>query len=669
MIDANRQAFQEEARELLAELESALLALDDRPSDMDLIQRTFRALHTIKGSGSMFGFDEMSRFTHQVETAFDHVREGRLAVTPDLVNITLAAGDQIRSMLEGSEANENSGEPQDILEKLARLVPPAAISDHVAARVSSPAMQRKWRISYRPAPAIFLHGTNPLLLLRELREFGRLEVAINTTALPDIRQMDPESCYLEWDLTLETTKGLDDIRGVFIFCEDDCELTIEDLSAQPASGSSESTAAKKADLTREPWTLGSWERRRDPYSIGGEKVSIRVSTEKVDSLINYVGELVVVQARLSQIASNSNTGELRLVAEEVERLTSGLRDHAMSMRMFPLKNTFERFRRLVHDLTSDLHKEVEFTTGGADTELDKTVIDQLNDPLLHLIRNSMDHGIEAPEVRAAAGKPRVGRIHLSAAYSGANVLIAVSDDGCGLDREAIRGRAIEKGMISPDAQLTESEVFGLILAPGFSTSKQVTDLSGRGVGMDVVRRSVESLHGLLEITSAPGEGTTVTLRLPLTLAIIDGLLVRVDAAHFVVPLASVLECVELTAEDVSGAHGKCLANVRGELVPYIRLRECFRVPGRRPEIEQIMIVETSDGRHGLAVDEVLGDHQTVIKNLGRVYRHVQVVSGATILGDGTVALILDPQRLVQQSIRAATYKLRDSSQETRALRN
>ena len=664
MIDQHRQAFLEEARELLTELESALLELDERPADMNLIQRTFRALHTIKGSGAMFGFDEMSRFTHQVESAFDHVREGRLAVTPELVNLTLAAGDQIRSMLESGENGGRSAEAQDILARFAAFVPENKATLPGAVKKSVSGTQSKFRIGFRPAPSLLLHGTNPLLLLRELGELGSLENKIGTKALPDIRQMDPESCYLEWDLLLETNKSTDDIRGVFIFCEDECDLTIEELPAPDAA-----PAAKKQDLTKEPWTLGSWERRRDPYSVGGEKVSIRVSTEKVDSLINYVGELVVVQARLSQLAASSVHSELQMVAEEVERLTAGLRDHAMSMRMFPLKNTFERFRRLVHDLTRDLGKEVEFSSDGGDTELDKTVIDQLNDPLLHLIRNSMDHGIEAPDVRLDAGKPRAGQIKLSASYSGANVVIRLCDDGRGLDRDAIHAKAIEKGMISPDAQMSESEIFGLILMPGFSTSKKVTDISGRGVGMDVVRRNVESLRGLLEISSTPGKGTTVTLRLPLTLAIIDGLLVRVGEAHFVVPLANVLECVELKDEAVRAAHGKCLANVRGDLVPYIRLREYFRVSGGRPPIEQIMIVETGDGRYGLAVDQVLGDHQTVIKNLGRVYRHVQVISGATILGDGAVALILDPQRLVQNSIRAAMNKRSQFSEAARELRN
>jgi two-component system chemotaxis sensor kinase CheA len=320
--------------------------------------------------------------------------------------------------------------------------------------------------------------------------------------------------------------------------------------------------------------------------------------------------------------------------------------------MLPIRATFEKFRRLVHDLARDLGKAVELTMEGADTELDKTVIDQLGDPLMHLIRNSMDHGIGSPELRAAHGKRPTATIHLSARHSGASVLICVSDDGNGIDAEAVRSRAIEKGLVSADAQLTETETFALIFQPGFSTAKTVTDVSGRGVGMDVVRRRVDSLRGAIDVISKPGLGTSVTLRLPLTLAIIDGLLVSVGDASFVLPLANTLECIELTRQDIARANGKHVVNVREELIPYIRLREHFDIHTEAPAIEQIMVVETEEGRFGFVVDQVLGSCQTVIKNLGRFYRHVQAVSGATILGNGKVALILDPQRLAQDALRA-----------------
>ena len=376
-------------------------------------------------------------------------------------------------------------------------------------------------------------------------------------------------------------------------------------------------------------------------------------------MINVVGELVTVQARLSEASARLDDPEIQEVAEAVERLTGELRENSMSIRMLPLKTTFERFRRLVHDLGIELDKDVELAIQGADTELDKTVIDQLNDPLVHLIRNSMDHGIETRPGRQAAGKPARATIQLSALHSGAHVLIRVTDDGRGLDVDAVRARALEQGLIDGAARLSEAEIFALILAPGFSTAREVTDVSGRGVGMDVVRRNVEALHGSIEIQSQPGRGLTVTLRLPLTLAIIDGLLVRVGDAHFVLPLANSLECVELTRKDIADAHGNHIASVRGEMIPYIRLRDYFQMETARSEREQIMVVETEYGHYGFVVDEVLGDHQTVIKNLGNAYRNVQVVSGATILGNGTVALILDPHRLVQSVIQAAGENRRE----------
>jgi two-component system chemotaxis sensor kinase CheA len=379
-----------------------------------------------------------------------------------------------------------------------------------------------------------------------------------------------------------------------------------------------------------------------------------VPAAKLDQFVNLVGELVTVQARLGEIASRHDDPDVIAVSEEVERLTTALRENSISIRMLPIRPTFERFRRLVHDLAHDLHKEVDLTIEGADTELDKTVIDQLTDPLMHLIRNSMDHGIESPERRISAGKRSTATLHLSARHSGASVLIGVSDDGGGINAQAVRERAVEKGLVSADAQLSEPEIFSLILAPGFSTAQQITDVSGRGVGMDVVRRSVEALRGTIDIASKPGAGTSITLHLPLTLAIIDGLLVRIGEAYFVLPLATTLECIELTRQDIEKAHGKHVANVRGEIIPYIRLRDYFQMRSERPEREQIMVAETEQGRCGFVVDQVLGDHQTVIKNLGRFYRHVQIVSGATVLGNGSVALILDPHRLAQEAMQKVT---------------
>jgi two-component system chemotaxis sensor kinase CheA len=656
-IDKYKEAFQEEAREVVTELESTLLELSTNPVDPELVGRAFRALHTIKGSGAMFGFDAISSFTHHVENAFDLVRNNRLAVSSDLINVTLEAVDQIKKMLEeaAGRGRAEAAVSEQILKKVRELCgtpEQKETAKTVEAAQSGPAAvvpgaSAKWHVRFSPRPEFIRNGSNPLVLLGELRKLGELEVAAQTENIPLLVEIDPQRCYVSWDCTLTTSLALEAIRDVFIFVEDCCDLAVErvpdkHISDQPVP------EADAAAVAAAPVERRSVEGRR--ASEKETVSSIRVAALKLDQLVDLVGQLVTVQARLAEIANRSEDRDMQSVAEEIESLTASLRENSMSMRTMPLKSTFERFKRLVYDLGRSLHKEVELSFEGGDTELDKTVIDQLNDPLMHLIRNCMDHGIESPEVRRATGKPVAGKVHLSARHAGAQVLICIADDGNGIDREAVRARAIEKGLIAPDARLSESEIFSLILAPGFSTAREVTDISGRGVGMDVVRRNVEALRGNIAIASEPHVGSTVTLRLPLTLAIIDGLLVRVGHARFVLPLANTLECIELTRQDVEKADGKHLANIRGEIIPYIRLSEYLQMRTERPEREQVMVAETEHGRFGFVVDQVLGDHQTVIKNLGAFYRNVQIVSGATILGDGTVALILDLHKLAQATI-------------------
>jgi len=555
----------------------------------------------------------------------------------------------------------DSGRSEEILEAVRQLTGTSGATAQPApnapAKMSAAAQEggrpQEWRIHFRPSPDILLNGTNPLLLLGELRELGRLQVRVDTTGVPPLGDIDPERCYLAWNMVLETIAAREAIRDVFIFVEDDSELRIEP-GAGPAAEAASVPPGETIKLDGPTKVGNAAASGAGPRSAAQGATSIRVSAEKLDQLINVVGELVTVQARLTEAAVRLDDPQVVEIAEDVERLTAELRENSMSIRMLPLRTTFERFRRLVHDLGVELQKDVELAIEGADTELDKTVIDQLNDPLVHLIRNSMDHGIETPEARLRAGKQARARIQLSALHSGAHVLIRVQDDGRGLDVDAVRARALERGLIDQAARLSEAEVFSLILAPGFSTARTVSDVSGRGVGMDVVRRNVEALHGSIEIANKPGAGLSVTLRLPLTLAIIDGLLVRVGDTHFVLPLANSLECVELSREDIAREQGNHIANVRGELIPYIRLSEYFGMHRMRGEREQIMVVETEYGHYGFVVDQVLGDHQTVIKNLGKAYRNVQVVSGATILGNGTVALILDPHRLVQNVIQSAS---------------
>ena len=665
--DQFKQSFREEAREIVIDLESALLALNENHADLELIGQVFRGLHTIKGSGAMFGFEDLAAFTHNLETAFDRVRSGQLDVSAELIDLTLAALDQIRAMLQdGADKSAlNSSTRDEILSKVQCLAgihtaraDEQVVSSEAAFQISEGESLRAWRIHFAPGPEMMLCGANPLLLIRELRQLGAASVHADLSGVPALELLDAERCYVTWDIALVTSAGEDAIRDVFIYVADSCELTIE-LDASSAHAAPEPGTTCVADVTaqalEEPRAGRSGRRN---YDTPENMASLRVPAAKLDQFVDLVGELVTVQARLSEVAARCDDPDVAAVSEEIERLTASLRENSMNIRMLPIRATFEKYRRLVHDLARDLGKDVELTMEGADTELDKSVIDQLGDPLMHLIRNSMDHGIEPRAVRAASGKRPTATIHLSARHSGASVLIAVSDDGAGINVDAVRSRAIEKGLVAADVSLTEAETYALIFEAGFSTAKQVTDVSGRGVGMDVVRQRVDSLRGSIDVVSNPGAGTQVTLRLPLTLAIIDGLLVSVGDAYFVLPLANTLECIELTAEDIERANGKQVANVRGELIPYIRLRQHFNIRTARPAIEQIMVVETEEGRYGFVVDQVLANCQTVIKNLGRFYRHVQVVSGATILGNGRVALILDPERLAQDAVRATLHRSR-----------
>jgi two-component system chemotaxis sensor kinase CheA len=700
-LDKYRQTFQEEAREVLVGLEAALLELHENPGEQELVARAFRALHTLKGSGAMFGFDRLSAFAHHLETAYEEVRSGRLPVTSELIDLSLASVDQIKQMLTEADGRAVSPAAAEILARLRRLVgkedtntalknqrrqevngageetplPPADATPSAAAPEEVAASA--WRIRFAPGPDLLRNGANPLLLLRELSQLGRLEVKANQDAVPPLAELDPERCYIAWEMVLTTAAAPEAIRDVFIFVENCCQLEIGREAALLPYPVPEASPAPAADRPPTPAAGAeadppqareekrtTWGRRS--YDSPDTASSIRVPAAKLDQFVNLVGELVTVQARLAEVAAGRDDPEVSAVAEEIERLTAALREGSMSIRMLPLRGTFERFRRLVYDLARELGKEVELSIEGAETELDKTVIDQLNDPLMHLIRNCMDHGIESPEERRARGKGSPATIRLAARHAGASVLIEVADDGRGIDAVAVRARAIERGLIAADAPLTEAEIVSLIQAPGFSTARQVTDVSGRGVGMDVVRRSTEALRGRLEMASRPGAGTCVTLRLPLTMAIIDGLLVRIEGCHYVLPLATTLECIEITRRDVEQAHGKHMANVRGELIPYIRLREYFHIETERPEREQIMVTETAAGRFGFVVDQVLGDHQTVIKNLNRFCRHSQAISGATILGNGTVALILDPHQLAQEAIGRVSLGPRAEGRAPRA---
>jgi two-component system chemotaxis sensor kinase CheA len=629
------EIFRQEAQDLLEQIESGLLDLAHRPGDRELVDAVFRGLHTLKGSGAMFGFDALAAFTHHCETAFDKVRKGEAPASAELVAAVLAAQDHMRALAEGREALEAEGHA--LLERLHAAV---AAGDAPAAP-AGPA-ETTWRIRFSFPPEALANGVRPLPLLDELRELGACEVRALTDQVPPLAELQPAECRLAWEVVLTTAQPRSAIEDVFIFVIDDMKLDIETIGEAAVEepqdvGLAAPVAAQEAPAAAQPAAAGKSGR-------GGE--SVRVPAERLDELMDRVGELVIAQSRLKQVSANSPDTALRAVSEEIERLAAELRDTTMVVRMTPVSQLFGRFRRLVHDLARDTGKVIELVTEGETTELDKTVIERLADPLVHLMRNAADHGLETPDQRAAAGKPAAGRITLSARQAGAEVVITIADDGRGVDRARVRAKAEENGLIAPDAVLSDSELLQLIFHPGFSTAQAITSLSGRGVGMDVVKSTIEGLRGQLEMTSEPGVGSTVSLRIPLTLAIIDGLLVRVAAGVYVIPLAAVEECVELSPEQDLRSSGRQLINLRGQLVPFIRLRELFAT-GTAPDPHQkVVVVSTGQERVGLAVDQILGDHQTVIKSLSALHADLATFSGATILGDGGVALILDVPHLV-----------------------
>ena len=686
------EVFKQEAEELLSDIEDCILDIENNPEDRDAINKLFRAMHTIKGSGAMFGFENISSFTHHVETCLDEVREGKVSISKNLIDLILASRDQIKTMLDGEEYDQSTND--GIIAALHKLMDSPISSEpgnSGTGKADNVQGLKRFNIQFEASHDIFHTGMDPVMLLDELKEMGKCSIKIDTVRIPDLGELDPEGCYLSWDITLETENSYSDVEGVFIFVEGDSNITITELKNDISDSDfsdPEQPAPKIGDLLVEQEvinneTLG---RALDQQKITHERVgeilvkqgevskdtledtlqkqqelkdknnnakqeSIRVSSDKLDRLINLVGELVITQAQLTQISTINEIAELTKPVEEVERLTGELRDSVLNIRMMPIGTQFNRFRRLVRDLSKELNKEIDLITHGAETEMDKTVIERLADPLVHLIRNSLDHGIESPDIREAAGKKRKGNIVLSAEHRGASVIITIHDDGKGLDPQRILEKAISKGLVTADAELSEKEIFNLILAPGFSTAAQVTNISGRGVGMDVVKREIENLRGKVDIYSTLGKGTTITLSLPLTLAIIDGLLIEINSDNYVIPVSMVEECLEMGQMIEALSKDRNLIQVRGELVPYIRLRELFNIQGQHTEIEEAVIVNVNDMRLGIVVDHIIGDYQTVIKSLGKMYKDVTEISGATIMGNGNVALILDIPGIMQTAMK------------------
>ncbi|MDX3927781.1 MAG: chemotaxis protein CheA [Shinella sp.] len=641
--------FRTEAAELLEQVEAGLLDLTRRLDDKDQIDAVFRGLHTLKGSGAMFGFDALAAFTHHCETAFDRVRKGDVPATQELVSAVLAAQDHMRALLE-TPNGDHDDMSASLLAALHSAVGGGSSSTAQAAKPAAAARAAKeggvktCNIRFSLPANSMANGTNPLGLLDELRDLGECRIVADASSVPSFDVLVPTEIHLAWNVTLTTAKPRSDIEDVFIFVMDEMKLDIsvveeEEIPAEAPVASAQAEQPRSAVVGDAPAPASDAKQNKAAENV-------RVPAERLDEMMDRVGELVIAQSRLTQLAGAAADLGLRSVSEEIERLSGELRDTMMVLRMMPVASLFSRFRRLVHDLSRETGKEIELVTEGETTEVDKTVIDRLADPLVHLVRNSIDHGLELPQERIAAGKSAKGQILLSARQTGGEVVITIKDDGRGINRDRVRAKAEASGLIQPGAVLADQELLQLIFQPGFSTAQQITNLSGRGVGMDVVKKTVEALRGAIDITSKPGDGSEVSLRIPLTLAIIDGLLVRVGSGCYVIPLSAVEECLELSLEEDLRSRGRSFISLRDSLVPFLRLRELFRTNTPPDPHQKVVVISTGAERVGLVVDQIIGDHQTVIKSMSKLHHDVVTFSGATILGDGNVALILDVTHLV-----------------------
>ena len=680
--------FVAESRDLLREMEAALLALEDSTDPQAAINAAFRAMHTIKGSAGVFGFDPIVEFAHAIEDLIAQARAGSVAVDDALVGLLLGCGDHVSRLIECLEHDDRAHRLDaaraggiDLLRQLARYgesTAGAASAERAPAGPGEPAAALAatdcWHVSVRFHADSLRHGMDPLSFLRYLSTLGEVRSVVPLfDTMPAAPDMDAEACYVGLELQFAGDVTQQDLEDAFEFVREDSSVRVlpphaplaayrELLASAPegrerlgrclleggALGPHELAALANAPAASAPAAAERTEGTAGPSGANSPRNAeraLRVNAGKLDELIDLVGELVIATAGVSLSARRAADADLREAASQMARLVEQVRDSALGLRMVPVGDTLVRFRRLVHDLGRELGKDVELVISGAETELDKSMVEKLSDPLLHLVRNALDHGIEPPAQRVARGKPARGRLHLNAYHESGSIVIAVSDDGAGLDRDRILGRATERGLLANGTTLGDRELLQLIMEPGFSTADEVTSVSGRGMGMDVVRRNLEALRGSVTIDSAPGQGTCVALRAPLTLAIIDGFLVGVGRATFVVPLEMVVECLEL-APHARGAAAAGYVNLRGQVLPLLRLRDLFDTGGQPVRRENIVVVQYAGQQAGLVVDSLGGEFQTVIKPLGTLFERLAGISGSTILGTGEVALIVDVPGLV-----------------------
>lgn len=717
-LDQALQTFIAEARELLQAMEESLLRLESAPEDAEALGAIFRAAHTIKGSAGLFGLEAIVGFTHIVEDVLQRVRDGDFPISAELAALLLECGDHIQQLVtvvaeQGEQldaaANAREAELRQRLQhyqnnpSAAPGVPAAVIHDAGVEVCSDDAVSSElWHISLRFGPEVLRNGMDPLCFLRYLNSIGSIQqITTLSDGMPAIDSMDAESCYLGFEIDLQSSAERTVIAETFEFVRDDClihilpphskiteylamlarlpedssrlgellissgALTAQELERGLQAQQSTTTATNQPLLGEilveqcavQPALIQAALNKQSQIQEhkNRENCYVRVQADKLDELINLVGELVIAGAGASLLAQRCQNQALQEATSIVAGLVEDIRDGALRLRMVPIGDTFNRFQRVVRDVSHELGKDIELHISGAETELDKSVVEKIGDPLMHLIRNAMDHGIELPEARQHAGKPGRGNLHLNAYHDSGSIVIEIADDGRGLDRERILQKARERGLISATSNPSDAEIYNLIFEPGFSTASAVTNLSGRGVGMDVVKRNITALRGSVDLDSQPGLGTRVSIRLPLTLAIIDGFLVGISQASYVVPLNMVQECVELSAADRLATRERGYLNLRGEVLPLVFLREHFNVDGEPGRRENVVVVNYAEHKAGLVVDELQGEFQTVIKPLGKLFSALRGISGSTILGSGSVALILDVPALVQQIVRQESH--------------
>lgn len=658
------QVFFEESFEGLDIMETGLLNLDNGEADNEEINTIFRAAHSIKGGSGTFGFQNIADFTHIMETLLDEVRDGIRELTHEGINILLKSVDCLRMMMtaasDGGDVDDQEVKTNfDALQTILGSVESIAVDSGADEKSTTSSEENQgWKISFAPHKNFMQFGNDPVRIIRELSSLGQLSGQVDTSKVPDFSDLNPEDMHLSWSLELLGDVDKAAINDVFAWVEDESDISLSSLESETKQTNTKKVTATKTPVaaSKAAVPVAGGEATDKKEKSAAASSSIRVGIDKIDDLINMVGELVITQSMLSMLGEDFNMTRLEKLQEgliQLDRHTRELQESVMQIRMVPISFTFSRFPRMVRDLSEKLGKNIELVMYGENTELDKTVIEKIGDPLVHLVRNSIDHGIEMPDDRLAAGKPEKGTIQLNAFHRGGNIVIEITDDGKGIDKDVIYNKGVEKGLIDDGAKLSDQQIYDLLFNPGFSTATEITDVSGRGVGMDVVKKNIMSLGGAIETHSVKGQGSIFSIRLPLTLAILDGQSVSVGSDNYIIPLVSIVESVQPKKDSLNMVAGKGETyKLRDEYLPIIRIRDLFNIPdAKADELEEglLVVVEADGKRFGVFVDDLLGQQQVVIKSLESNYKRINGVSGATILGDGSVALILDIPSLTRMS--------------------